>query len=209
MTPAGVAASPKTVGILLFDDVEVLDFAGPYEVFSRCRLEPGVESRRSDDKAPFRVVTVAQTHGPLRATGGLRVLPDHSFDDAPQVDILVVPGGFGTRGLLENSPVLEWISRVAEDAAKVTSVCTGSLVLARLGLLEGRRATTHWSALETLASMGDVRVEGGARFVDDGVITSAGVSAGIDMALHVIETLHGREVAVETARYIEYEKVSG
>jgi transcriptional regulator GlxA family with amidase domain len=193
------------VGILLFSGVEVLDFAGPYEVFSRTRLTPGIASRRSEDSAPFRVFTVATTREAVTATGGLRVLPDYAFNDAPAIDLLVVPGGFGTRTLLEDAPTLDWIRRSAGSARRVTSVCTGSLLLARTGLLAGRRATTHWGALDLLASIDPtVRVERTARVVDDGIITSAGVAAGIDMALHVVESVCGRAVADETARYIEF-----
>ncbi len=195
----------QNVGILVFDDVEVLDFAGPYEVFSRTRLEVGTESRRSYESAPFRVFTVASTKDPIRATGGLQVIPDHGFVDAPRIDILVVPGGFGTRELLDDATTLDWIRAVSESAARTTSVCTGSLLLARLGLLRNRRATTHWGALEMLSAIDasiDVRMT--ERVVEDGPITSAGVSSGIDMAFYLVEKLCGREVADETARYIEY-----
>ena len=194
-----------SVGILIFDDVEVLDFAGPFEVFSRTRLEPGIESRRSDKGAPFDVFTVARTGDPVSAIGGLRVVPAYSFDTAQQIDLLVVPGGFGTRALLEDQTTLDWITGVAGSARHVTSVCTGALLLARAGLLEGRRATTHWGALDTLAGLdSSIIVERDERVVDDIVITSAGVAAGIDMALWVVEKLHGREVADETAHYIEF-----
>lgn len=203
MKPGRGPESRWNVGILVFDGVEVLDFAGPFEVFSRTRTEPGVESRRSDAAAPYVVFTVARTHQPVRATGGLGVLPAWSFEDHPPVDLLLVPGGFGTRPLLSDEQVLDWVRRTAADAHLVTSVCTGALVLARAGLLAGRRATTHWASLDTLESMG-VQVERGTRVVDDGVITSAGVAAGMDMAFHVVERTWGREVAEETARYIEY-----
>ena len=194
-----------SVGILIFEDVEVLDFAGPYEVFSRTRLEPGLESRRSEESAPFRVFTVARTADPLRATGGLQVIPDHSFADAPAIDILLIPGGFGTRPLLEDQEVLGWIHDRGEEAAQVTSVCSGSLLLARAGLLQGRRATTHWGALDLLESM-HPDVDRTSRVVEDGVITSAGVASGIDMAFQVVERMFGAEVADETARYIEYRR---
>ncbi len=194
-------------GILLFDNVEVLDFAGPFEVFSRTRLQPGVEARRSDEGAPFRVFTVARTRDPITATGGLTVVPRHGFADAPRIDLLVVPGGFGTRRLLNDEETLDWIRRTAAAARQVTSVCTGSLLLAKAGLLQGRRATTHWGALDLLDSLGaGVTVERTLRVVDDGVITSAGVASGMDMAFYVVETLFGREVADETARYIEYRR---
>jgi transcriptional regulator GlxA family with amidase domain len=195
------------VGILLFDNVEVLDFAGPFEVFSRTRLQPGVETRRSEEGAPFRVFTVARTRDPITATGGLTVVPRHGFVDAPRIDLLVVPGGFGTRRLLNDEETLGWIRRTAAAARQVTSVCTGSLLLAKAGLLQGRRATTHWGALDLLDSLGaGVTVERASRVVDDGVITSAGVASGMDMAFHIVETLFGREVADETARYIEYRR---
>ena len=195
----------KNVGILIFDDVEVLDFAGPYEVFSRTRTVPGPESRRSEESAPFRVFTVARTEREITATGGLRVFPDHSFDNAPPIDVLLVPGGFGTRPLLEDDETLAWIRETSARAQRTTSVCTGSLVLARADLLGGRRATTHWGAIELLASL-DPRVEvvPDVRFVDDGILTSGGVAAGIDMAFHLVEQECGREVADETARYIDY-----
>jgi len=197
------------VGILIFDHVEVLDFAGPFEVFSRTRLDPGVESRRSEERAPFRVFTVARTAAPVTATGGLRVIPDHPFTTAPPIDLLVVPGGFGTRALLQDEETLGWIRQVASAARKMTSVCTGSLLLAQAGLLENRRATTHWGALDLLASLGKgVRVDRTARVVDDGIITSAGVASGMDMAFYVVESLFGRAVADETAHYIEYRRAA-
>ena len=197
----------QNVGILIFENVEVLDFAGPFEVFSRTRTVPGPESRRSDDSAPFHVFTVAKSMAPVVATGGLIVVPHHGFSDAPRIDLLVVPGGFGTRSLLHDEETLEWIRRTAAAAQQVTSVCTGSLLLGKAGLLEGKRATTHWAALDLLESLGtgaDVQRE--LRVVDDGVITSAGVASGIDMAFYVVERLCGQDVADETARYIEYRR---
>ena len=190
----------------MFEDVEVLDFAGPFEVFSRTRLEPGVESRRSDASAPFNAFTVARDARPLKATGGLEVTPSYSFADTPSIDLLVVPGGFGTRALLEDDVTLDWIRGVAKPAKLVTSVCTGALLLAKAGLLGGRRATTHWGALDLLASMDPtMTVEREQRVVEeDGIVTSAGVSAGIDMALAVVVRFCGKEVADETARYMEY-----
>lgn len=197
------------VGILIFDNVEVLDFAGPFEVFSRTRLEPGPDSRRTDDSAPFHVFSVAKSAAPVVTTGGLRVLPHFGFAEAPPIDLLVVPGGFGTRALIHDEETLAWIRGVAAKARKVTSVCTGSLLFARAGLLEGRRATTHWAALGLLQSMSDrIKVERDLRVVDDGIITSAGVASGIDMAFYVVETLFGRTVADETAHYIEFRRAA-
>jgi transcriptional regulator GlxA family with amidase domain len=195
----------KTVGILIFDDVEVLDFAGPFEVFSRTRTVAGADSRRSDDSAPFEVFTVARTPDVVTAIGGLKVLPHYSWADAPRIDILVIPGGFGTRLLLKDEATLDWIRTSAAAASQVTSVCTGALLLAKTGLLKNRRATTHWAGLDLLASIDPtIRVVRDQRVVSDIIVTSAGVSAGIDMAFTVVETLCGRAVADETAHYIEY-----
>jgi len=195
----------KNVGIFIFDDVEVLDFAGPFEVFSRTRLVPGAESRRSEDSAPFEVFTVARSPGPIRAIGGLQVIPTFAWDTAPAIDILVVPGGFGTRALLRHAETLAWIRRVAASASLVTSVCTGALLLAQNGMLRGRRATTHWAAHDLLVSIDPtIELQRDVRVVVDTIFTSAGVSAGLDMAFAVVEQLHGAEVARETARYIEY-----
>jgi len=195
----------RTVAILIFDDVEVLDFAGPFEVFSRTRLTPGVESRRDEASAPFDVFTIAVDREAVQAVGGLTVVPRHGFEDAPPIDVLLVPGGFGTRRLLEHAPTLDWIRRTAAAAELVTSVCTGALLLARVGLLDGRSATTHHAALQTMRDrFPQVDVVDDRRFVDDGILTSAGVAAGIDMAFQVVEKLHGAAVADETAAYIEY-----
>jgi transcriptional regulator GlxA family with amidase domain len=195
----------RSVGILIFDDVEVLDFAGPFEVFSRTRLTAGADSRRTDDSAPFDTFTVARTRDLVTAIGGLRVMPHYAWSDAPLIDVLVVPGGFGTRALLSDQPTIEWIQEAAASASLVTSVCTGALLLAKAGLLKGQRATTHWAALDLLSSIDPtVHVQRDMRVVADAVVTSAGVSAGIDMAFNVVERLCGREVADETAHYIEY-----
>src|SRR5258705_729246 len=142
-----------TVGILIFDDVEVLDFAGPFEVFSRTRTVPGADSRRTDDSAPFETFTVARTRDTIRAIGGLNVVPHYSWTDAPAIDVLVVPGGFGTRGLLQDEATLAWIRETAGRSRQVTSVCTGALLLAKIGLLRGKRPTRHWAGLEPLASI--------------------------------------------------------
>jgi transcriptional regulator GlxA family with amidase domain len=195
------------VGILVFDGVAVLDVAGPFEVLSRARLEPGVESRRSEEQALFDVFTVARTLEPVTATGGLVLVPRHSFADAPRIDLLLVPGGFGTRPLLQDAETVEWVRATAARARLTASVCTGALLLARAGLLDGRRATTHRGSFGLLATLGrDVTIDRDARFVDDGVLTSAGVATGMDLALHVVEKLFGREVADETAHYIEYRR---
>ena len=200
----------RTVGILIFDGVEVLDFAGPFEVFSRTRLVPGAESRRSEESAPFDVFTVAASTGVVTTTGGLRIVPHHDFASAPSIDLLVVPGGFGTRSLLNDARVIDWIRDAAGKAQLVTSVCTGALLLARAGLLAGKRATTHWGALDLLAQVdATIRVQRDTRVVRDGIVSSAGVSAGIDMALDVVRSLFGEAVAADVARYMEYERREG
>jgi transcriptional regulator GlxA family with amidase domain len=195
----------KTVGIFIFDDVEVLDFAGPFEVFSRTRTVAGSESRRTDDSAPFETFTVARSRDAVTAIGGLTVTPRYSWADAPSIDILVVPGGFGTRALLTDEATLRWIRQTSAASRQVTSVCTGALLLAKAGLLRGKRATTHWAGLDLLASIDPtIHVQRDRRVVHDGVFTSAGVSAGIDMSFAVVEQICGRDVASETAHYIEY-----
>ena len=195
------------VGILIFDNVEVLDFTGPFEVFSRTRTEPGPLSRRSEESAPFNVFTVAKTHGVVQAIAGLKVHPFFDFNDAPSIDLLVIPGGLGTRTLMEDDDTLSWLRDRIAAARHTVSVCTGSLVLAKLGLLAGRRATTHWGALDELASIdASIDVDRHSRYVDDGFVTSAGVSAGMDMAFYMVERLCGQEVADETAQYMEYHR---
>lgn len=202
--PEGVPGAKTNVGIFIFDGVEVLDFAGPYEVFSRTRTVPGLASRLDDSSAPFKVFTMAAQEKLVTATGGLRVMPDHSFDNSPHLDLLVVPGGFGTRVLLQDQGTLDWLQAVHRSAAMVTSVCTGSLLLARAGLLAGRRATTHWGAVDRLQELDpSILVQRQERVVDDGIVTSAGVAAGMDMSLAMVAKLCGTEVAAETARYLE------
>ena len=195
------------VGIFIFDRVEVLDFAGPFEVFSRVRLVGGIDSRRSDESAPFFVFTVGRSRAAIQTTGDLEVVPRYSFADAPKIDLLVIPGGFGTRALLEDREVLHWIRGAATGSRLVTSVCTGALLLAKVGLLDGCRATTHWGALDVLQTLGKgIVVERESRVVEDGVISSAGVASGIDMSFQVVEKLFGQTVADETAKYIEYRR---
>ncbi|MBX9628333.1 MAG: DJ-1/PfpI family protein [Gemmataceae bacterium] len=188
--------------ILVFPDVEVLDFCGPFEVFSVTRLD---EAKRREEPSPFDVYLVAETAEPVRATGGLRVIPDHTFDTAPAADLLVVPGGWGTRQQVDNPRLVGWVKAQAERARLTMSVCSGSLVLGAAGLLAGKRATTHWMALGLMRGMfPDVTVEDGLHWVEDGVHTSAGIAAGIDLALRVVAKLCGEPVARSTAKYMEY-----
>jgi transcriptional regulator GlxA family with amidase domain len=193
----------KRVGILIFSNVEVLDFCGPYEVFSVTRLD---ESRRREEPSPFEVRLVAQDAGPIVATGGLRVIPDCTIDDCPPLDILVVPGGWGTRTEIRNTKLLAWIAERGTQVETLTSVCTGSMLLGQAGLLEGRRATTHWRALDWMRqSFPAVSVLDDVHVVEDGhIFTSAGISAGIDMALRVVARHCGEAIARATARNMEY-----
>jgi len=193
----------KRVGILIFPAVEVLDFCGPYEVFSVARLD---EERRRTESSPFEVLLVAETRDPVVATGGLRVIPDATLETCPPLDILVVPGGWGTRAEMSNQRVLKWIAERAREIETLTSVCTGAMLLGQIGLLDGRRATTHWRSLELMRqSFPSVTVEDKLHVVEDGqVLTSAGISAGIDMALRVVARYFGEAVGRATARHIEY-----
>lgn len=191
--------TPRHVQVLIFDDVEVLDFAGPFEVF-------GVTGIRSGP-APFRVETVGLSKKPIRARNGLEVRPSTSIEETPPCDVLVLPGGFGTRREMHNATLLEWIRRQAPDAEAILSVCTGALLLARAGLLDGLDATTHHVAFEELSHASPTtNVLRGARYVDNGqIVTSAGISAGIDASLYVVAKLLGHAVAAETAEYMEYD----
>jgi transcriptional regulator GlxA family with amidase domain len=185
-----------TTGILLFDDAEELDFVGPFEVFTMARM-----GRDAD-----RVVTIAERAEPVRCAKGLRVLPDHAFGDAPPLDVLLVPGGQGTRQQVSNPLLIEWIRKAAEPCTWVTSVCTGTLLLHEAGLAKGKRVTTHWGFVETLRQRGDVEVLENVRYVRDGrLVTSAGVSAGIDMALWLVGQLYGPPHARQTQRFMEYD----
>jgi transcriptional regulator GlxA family with amidase domain len=193
----------KRVGILIFPDVEVLDFCGPFEVFSVTRLN---EHARREETSPFEVLLVAETKNTVVATGGLKVIPDVTIDTCPPLDILVVPGGWGTRAEIKNARLLEWIGDRGRKVETLTSVCTGSMLLGHAGLLDGRRATTHWRSLTWMRdSFPAVTVEEKLHVVEhDHVVTSAGISAGIDMALRVVIRYFGEDVGRATARNMEY-----
>lgn len=193
----------RTVGILIFPEVEIMDFCGPYEVFSVARL---AERDRRDTDSPFRVLTVAEQKVPLRAAGGLVVVPDHAFVNCPPLDVLVVPGGYGTRSLMYDQAHMDWIRKQANEVDRIVSVCTGSLLLASAGLLVGRSATTHFRAFELFhQKFPNVTLERNLNVVEDGhILTSAGISAGIDMSLMLVRHYYGEEVARTTATYMEY-----
>ncbi|HXE37113.1 MAG TPA: DJ-1/PfpI family protein [Azonexus sp.] len=191
------------VGILVFPEVEVLDFAGPYEVFTTASRVFG--RARPDDEKPFAVFTVGATGEPFKARAGLPVLPEYGFADHPAIDLLIVPGGVVTAELAKPA-VGDWISRVAAGTRITASVCTGAFLLAKAGLLDGQRATTHWEDLAKLrADFPALRIIADQRWVDEGrIVTSGGISAGIDMSLHLVERLAGRELALQTARQMEF-----
>ena len=193
----------KRVGIVVFPDVEVLDFCGPFEVFSVTRLN---EQARRDEPSPFEVLLVAEQAGTIVTTGGMKVTPDHTLETCPPLDILVVPGGWGTRAEIKNPRLLAWIKERTTQVETLTSVCTGSMLLGQAGLLDGRHATTHWRSLPWMReSFPSVTVEEKLHVVEDGnVLTSAGISAGIDMALRVVARHFGETVARNTARNMEY-----
>ncbi|MEM6456198.1 MAG: DJ-1/PfpI family protein [Acidobacteriota bacterium] len=200
--------SRLTTAILIFPDAEVLDVMGPFEVFSRARIQPGWRSRRDDAAGPFDVHLVAREAGPVSLIGGLSVTAPYGFDDVPPIDLLVVPGGRGVEPLLDDAPFIDWLRRTALRAQEVASVCTGSLLLAKAGLLTDRQATTHHMDLDGLIRIDpSIKVRGDRRWVDDGVVTSAGVAAGLDMSFYLVEKLCGHRVANETASYLEYPRL--
>jgi len=189
------------VGILLFNEVEVLDFAGPFEVFS-------VTAYSETDLKPFIVNTISETGELIVARNGLKVQPDYGFENAPYNDILVIPGGPGARNReIFNESVIGWIRERAAEVQLITSVCTGALLLAKAGLLQRKKATTHWASYDWLESeFSEVKVQRNTKFVDEGhIITSGGISAGINMAFHVVRRLLGPVIAQTTARRMEYD----
>ena len=187
------------IGVALFEGAEELDWAGPWEVLAAWALQ------WPDDGV--HVFTLAREDRPVTCAKGLRVLPDETWETAPPLDVLVYPGGRGTRRELQDEAVLDWIRDLAAGDTVVASVCTGSLVLAAAGLLDRKPATTHWGSLELLPTLGrEIEVRPDDRFVDNGnILTAAGVSAGIDMALHLVARLHSTERAREVRRYIQYD----
>jgi transcriptional regulator GlxA family with amidase domain len=188
----------RHVAILIFEEVELLDFTGPFEVFSVANELNGF--------GIFHTFTVAEVPGSIRARNGLKVVPDFTLESAPAPHILVVPGGAGTRPLLRKPSLLEWIRQRASKAEVVASVCTGSLLLAKAGLLAGAPATTHYQCFDLLRELEPTAVvREDVRFTDHGrLLTAAGISAGIDLSLHIVARLHGAETALQTARHMEY-----
>jgi len=198
--------NPLIVGIVIFDDVEILDVAGPFEVFAVTRLN---EEQRVKQSSPFKVYLIAEKNKQITAIGGLRLTPDVTISECPELDLLIVPGGWGTRKESKNKILLNWISNqfntITNDRL-IASVCTGSSILGKAGLLDGRDATTHWRAFDFLReSAPKARILKNVRFtLTEPIFTSAGVSAGIDLALRIVSHFFGTEIGQTTARQMEY-----
>jgi transcriptional regulator GlxA family with amidase domain len=191
-------SKPLNIAIVIQNRMELLDFAGPGEVFAAA----GTEGAR-----PFRVFTVASTKAPITSQGFAEIVPDFSITNAPPVDVLVIPGG-GHSNLIGDPQMMSWIGRTAQSAQYTLSVCTGALVLAAAGLLDGKEATTWYGAIDRLRTAAPrTVVHENTRFVDNGtIITTAGISAGIDGSLHLVSRLLGVEKARDIARYMEYDR---
>ena len=194
----------RNVGIYIYDEIEVLDLGGPFEVFStasrmKARLNPG-------SSKPFEVFTIAETIRPIQARGGLMIQPAFDIESHPAIDVLIIPGGVVSEEL-ERPAIIEWISRTAAKAELTASVCTGAFLLAKAGLLHGKPITTHWEDIaEFRAMFPGIIVRDDVRWVDAGeIITSAGISAGLDMSLHLVARLEDEELAIRTARQMDYQ----
>jgi transcriptional regulator GlxA family with amidase domain len=191
--------SPRTVAILVFDDIEILDFAGPYEVFN--------VAGEATTPAGFYVYNLGISMRPVIGRGRFTVTPQYSIDNCPQADLLVIPGGYGTRPLLKHEGLLSWLREQSGKVEWLLSVCTGALLLAKAGLLEDCSATTHHTAFETMKRISPrTTIVEGQRFVQASprIMTAGGISAGIDLSLHVVELLAGRDVRAATEDEMEY-----
>ncbi len=194
----------RNVGIYIYDEVEVLDLGGPFEVFSTASR---MKARWLPDSArPFEVFTIADSIRPIRARGGLMITPSFDTANHPKIDLLLIPGGVHNSEL-GRSNIIEWIARTAAQAELTASVCTGAFLLAKAGLLHGKTITTHWEDLEEFRTLfPNIPVQGDKRWVDNGnIVTSAGISAGLDMSLHLVARLESEELAVRTARQMDYD----
>ncbi len=193
----------QTIGLLLFDNAEELDFVGPFEVFtmfSEVARKKGIENQNN-------VVLISQSGEDIVGAKGMRIGVDCAIDNAPGLDVLCIPGGKGTRAEIRNQKLLDWVAQTASQCTWVTSVCTGSFILAAAGLTDGKNITTHWAATEEFFELGlKGNMHKNVRYVDDGnLVTSAGVSAGIDMALWLTGQMYTIELARATQRAMEYD----
>ena len=188
----------KNVGIYLFNKVELLDFAGPYEVFST--------TSESNDNKSFRVFTISEDGGAIKSVNGLIVIPDYSFSNHPKIDILIIPGGEGTKAEIKKKKVMEWVNKTQGSAEIMATVCSGARIPAVLGLLDGLEATTHHSVIDDVKKLApNVIIDHTKRFIDNGkIMTSGGISAGIDLSLHIVKKLCGEDTAQKTMEYMEY-----
>ncbi len=205
MVPALRRECMKTIGIYLYNNIEVLDFTGPFEVFATAQRLQAMVSHNPNNQL-FNVLTVAEEKTTVVAQSNLQVLPSYSIEYHPHLDVLIVPGGVVTAEMNKDH-VLSWLGSTAERADITASVCTGAFLLAKAGLLDGMEVTTHWDHIGKLKqSFPGLVVKENVRWVDNGhVVTSAGISAGIDMSLHLVGRLAGEEHAVKTARRMEYD----
>ncbi|WP_026804727.1 DJ-1/PfpI family protein [Aliarcobacter lanthieri] len=193
----------KVVGIFVFHDIEVLDFCGPFEVLSVTRLD---EIKRAETLSPFDVKLISIKKEVIFTKGNMKIIPDFDFEDCPKLDILIVPGGMGTRKLMYDEKVLDFVKQKSKEVELLSSVCTGSLILANAKLLEGVQATTHWKSLQRMEEeFKNVKVCRDKHFIEDkNIISSAGISAGIDMALYIVKKYFGEKVSRATAKHMEY-----
>lgn len=188
----------KNIGILVFNDIELLDFAGPYEVFS--------VTNELNDYTLCQTFTVEENGEIIRSVNGLKVIPDYSFLNCPDIDILIIPGGSGTRKLLKKDSILKWISQRSDLSVITFSVCSGSRLLGKIGLLDNQEYITHHEVIEDMAVIAPTaKLSGNKRYVDNGkILTSAGISAGIDLSLYLVEKLFGKLIMEKTKKYMEY-----
>lgn len=192
-----------TVGILIFNNVEVLDVTGPFEVFSVTRLN---EDLRYETTSPFRVMLLSEKMITIHAVGGLKLSPDFTFDDCPKLDLFIVPGGWGTRKEINNARLIRWISEQSKKSLLTASICTGSSLIGKAGLLDGKKATTHWRAFDFLHECAPkANIQRNVYFtIENSIFTSAGVASGIGLALFLVSHFYGIEVGRATARHMEY-----
>ena len=190
----------KNVAILIYDDAEVLDFSGPFEVFS--------VASQLQDHSLFNVFTIAKTQTPISAVNGLSVIPKYDFKNCPKIDILIISGGQGSNLLIEDTELLNWVSGIHQSTELTVSICSGSRVLGILGLLNNQPYCTHYEVYEDMERMVPTGIpKKNKRFTNCGKIyTSGGISAGIDLSFHIVEKIHGKKVADRTAGYMEYRK---